>query len=29
MGYLMGWAYLSKLELSETELTPTAACHGL
>jgi hypothetical protein len=29
LGYLMGWAYLSKLELSETELTPTATCRKL
>ena len=29
LGYLMGWAYMSKLELSETELTPTATCKSL
>ncbi|MDO9117038.1 MAG: patatin-like phospholipase family protein [Nitrospira sp.] len=29
LGYLMGWAYLSKLELSETELTPTTSCRTL
>jgi hypothetical protein len=29
LSYLMGWAYLSKLELSEAELISTAACHGL
>ncbi len=29
LGYLMGWAYLSKLELSETELTPAATCRKL
>ena len=29
LGYLMGWAYLSTLELSEVELTPTASCRKL
>jgi hypothetical protein len=29
LGYLMGWAYLSKLELSETELAPPATCRKL
>jgi hypothetical protein len=29
LGYLMGWAYLSKVAFSAEELTPTAACHPL
>ena len=29
LGYLMGWAYLSKIDFSEQELRPTAACQML
>ncbi len=29
LGYLMGWAYLSSVAFSDTELTPTAACQTL
>ena len=29
LGYLMGWAYLANVDLSEGELKPNAACHVL
>ena len=29
LGYLMGWAYLANVDLSEGELRPNAACHVL
>jgi len=29
LGYLMGWAYLSKLEFNEAELIPTGECKAL
>jgi hypothetical protein len=29
LGYLMGWAYLSKLDFDDVELTPATACHTL
>jgi hypothetical protein len=29
LGYLMGWAYLANVDLSEGELRPNAACRVL